>query len=298
MTSTVHHLEYSTVLLWLHSEHQFMHHCYKTQVILYILRWGQPSIWIYFQNNPLFPKKTLFVTQFVPTYSHQQAQSVLYQHTYQPFALLFCYILFPRPQSSWVLFLSNCTSGWVTTVTQSQNIKSLVNYTSSNKSSSHGSFWSRVTAGFVCLIQSRMEQRSFSCISAEACSGSTPCVPAGRWCSLMSTRSWVWKFWRHGPRWCRSACTRPSGNKGRSWCGRGRSWPLEREQFMLTFSWSLQLTETLLQLNFCECVHLESAVVEKHHEGAVRFEPLQQVESGHVCVCHTTEVPALGKQRS
>lgn len=67
---------------------------------------------------------------------------------------------------------------------------------------------------------------------------------------------------------------------------------------MLVFFWSLQLTEALLQLNFCECVHLESAIVEKHHEGAVRFEPLQQVESGHVFVCHTTEVPALGKQRS
>lgn len=67
---------------------------------------------------------------------------------------------------------------------------------------------------------------------------------------------------------------------------------------MLGFFWSMQLRETPLQVNFCECVHLESAVIEKHHEGAVRFEPLQQVESGHVCVCHTTEVPALRKQMS
>lgn len=40
-------------------------------------------------------------------------------------------------------------------------------------------------------------------------------------------------------------------------------------------------------------VYLESAVVEEHHEGAVRLEPLQQVESWHVCICHTTQVSAL-----
>lgn len=64
---------------------------------------------------------------------------------------------------------------------------------------------------------------------------------------------------------------------------------------MLVFLWSDRET---VATKFCACVHLESAVIEKHHEGAVRFEPLQQVESGHVCICHTTEVPALGKQRS
>ena len=46
------------------------------------------------------------------------------------------------------------------------------------------------------------------------------------------------------------------------------------------------------------CVYLKSAVIKEHHEGAVGLEPLQQVESGHVCVCHATQVPALRKQRS
>lgn len=50
---------YSTVPLWLHSEHQFMHRFYKTQVTIIHVRWGQPSFWIYFQNNPFFPKKHL-----------------------------------------------------------------------------------------------------------------------------------------------------------------------------------------------------------------------------------------------
>lgn len=31
-------------------------------------------------------------------------------------------------------------------------------------------------------------------------------------------------------------------------------------------------------------VYLESAIVEEHHEGAVGLQPLQQVQSGHVCV--------------
>lgn len=52
-----------------------------------------------------------------------------------------------------------------------------------------------------------------------------------------------------------------------------------------------------MEAKFGAGVHLESAVVEEHHEGAVRFEPLQQVESGHVCVCHTPQVSALRKQR-
>lgn len=58
------------------------------------------------------------------------------------------------------------------------------------------------------------------------------------------------------------------------------------------------LTERNMAATRCRaCVHLESAVVEEHHQGAVRFEPLQQVESGHVCICHAAEVSALGKQR-
>lgn len=48
----------------------------------------------------------------------------------------------------------------------------------------------------------------------------------------------------------------------------------------------------------CVCVYLESAVVEEHHEGAVGLEPLQQVESRHVCICHTTQVPALREPKS
>lgn len=46
------------------------------------------------------------------------------------------------------------------------------------------------------------------------------------------------------------------------------------------------------------CVYLESAVVKEHHKGAVGLEPLQQVESGHVWICHTTQVPALRKHKS
>lgn len=45
------------------------------------------------------------------------------------------------------------------------------------------------------------------------------------------------------------------------------------------------------------CVYLESAIIKEHHEGAVGLEPLQQVESGHVCICHTTKIPALRKQQ-
>lgn len=45
-------------------------------------------------------------------------------------------------------------------------------------------------------------------------------------------------------------------------------------------------------------VYLESAVVEEHHEGAVGLEPLQQVESGHVCIRHAAQVRALRKQKS
>lgn len=48
----------------------------------------------------------------------------------------------------------------------------------------------------------------------------------------------------------------------------------------------------------CVDVYLESAVVKEHHEGAVGLQPLEQIESGHVCVCHTTQVSALRKQRS
>lgn len=46
------------------------------------------------------------------------------------------------------------------------------------------------------------------------------------------------------------------------------------------------------------CVYLECAIIKEHHEGAVGLQPLQKVESGHVCICHTTQVPALRKQKS
>lgn len=48
----------------------------------------------------------------------------------------------------------------------------------------------------------------------------------------------------------------------------------------------------------CVGVYLESAVVKEHHEGAVGLQPLEQIESGHVRVCHTTQVSTLRKQRS
>lgn len=50
----------------------------------------------------------------------------------------------------------------------------------------------------------------------------------------------------------------------------------------------------------CDSVHvyLESAIIKEHHEGAVGLEPLQQVKSGHVCICHTTKIPTLRKQRN
>lgn len=46
------------------------------------------------------------------------------------------------------------------------------------------------------------------------------------------------------------------------------------------------------------CVYLESSIIKEHHEGAVRFEPLQQIESGHVCIRHSTQVATLSKQKS
>lgn len=50
---------------------------------------------------------------------------------------------------------------------------------------------------------------------------------------------------------------------------------------------------------FCNsgCVYLEGAIVKEHHEGTVRLQPLQQVESGHVCICCSTEVPTLGNKK-
>lgn len=41
------------------------------------------------------------------------------------------------------------------------------------------------------------------------------------------------------------------------------------------------------------CVYLKRAVVEEHHEGTVRLEPLQQVESGHVRVWLAHQVSTL-----
>lgn len=85
---------YSTVPLWLHSEHQFMHRFYKRVTIIH-LRWGQPSFWIYFQNNSFFPKKHLGYT--VRTNILAPTSSVFPLSTCPISALSppFCYILFP-----------------------------------------------------------------------------------------------------------------------------------------------------------------------------------------------------------
>lgn len=48
---------------------------------------------------------------------------------------------------------------------------------------------------------------------------------------------------------------------------------------------------------FFLCVYLESAVIKEHHEGAVGLQPLQQIESGHVYIRHTSQVPTLRKQK-
>lgn len=50
---------------------------------------------------------------------------------------------------------------------------------------------------------------------------------------------------------------------------------------------------SILAVMMMECVYLKCAVVEEHHEGTVRLEPLQQVESGHVCVCLAHQVSTL-----
>lgn len=213
-----------------------MHCFYKTWVILYILRWGQPSIWIYFQNNPLFPKSSS-VTEFVPTYSNQPAPSFLYQHTLSALRiLLFCYILFPRPQSSWVVSSSTCASA------QSRQRGSLriLKHSSIIDPQTSPPCRDPTEACSEVYVQSGMDQRSFSCTSAEACSGSTPCVRGGRRGSQTSARSWVCRFWRRGLRWCRLACTRLSDNRGWSWCGRGRSWPWEGGHFVVSLFWPRQ----------------------------------------------------------
>lgn len=83
----------------------------------------------------------ILVTHFVPTYSHQQAHSFFYRHTSQP--LESAVILLHFSSSSTVQLgvllchLCLCRS---TTMTTSQNIRPLVIYTISNKSSLHGSF--------------------------------------------------------------------------------------------------------------------------------------------------------------
>lgn len=181
------------------------------------------------------------------------------------------------------------------------------------------------------LILSKTHHCRFSCISAEACWESTPCVRAGQLGSQTSAGCWVWRFWRHGPHWCTSACTHLSGNTGWSWCGRDKSWSKEikkkkrfisllvyfpffgKRQLQVIFLFSICALTLSLSYAFhlncaplckpsngcfsCVCIYLESAVVKEHHEGAVGFEPLQQVESGHVCICHTTQVPTLRKQK-
>ena len=45
-------------------------------------------------------------------------------------------------------------------------------------------------------------------------------------------------------------------------------------------------------------VYLKCAVVKEHHEGAVGLEPLQQVESGHVCIRHTNQIPTLTRHKN
>lgn len=76
-----------------------------------------------------------------------------------------------------------------------------------------------------------------------------------------------------------------------------RLYSLEVVFFFLFPSNALHLNTAPLSMPGNGCVYLESAVVKEHHEGAVGLEPLQQVESGHVCVRHATQVPALRKQR-
>lgn len=50
---------------------------------------------------------------------------------------------------------------------------------------------------------------------------------------------------------------------------------------------------SILAVMMMECVYLKCAVVEEHHEGTVRLEPLQQVESGHVRVWLAHQVSTL-----
>lgn len=186
-----------------------------------------------------------------PSYQHAPSNrhsltiwpSICTSALYNP--LSSCYISFPHPQSICIIFflLLLC---WVTKVQQSRNVNSLVVGPSSHSSSLHRSFWilvplqhcSRRTDRFVCLTVWNTWLRGFSCISAAACSESTPYVYAGLSDSPTSAGSWVWRFWRHDPRWYMSIRTHLSGNKGWSWCGRGKSWSVEIKQFIDWFIFS------------------------------------------------------------
>lgn len=154
-------------------------------------------------------------------------QSKFKSALYHPLSL--CYISFPHPQSLSALFFFTWTSAesW-----RCNTVHSLLTGPSSNLPFPHRSFWilvplqhcSSTMGRFFSWTLSKTHYCRFSCISAEACWGSTPCVRAGRWGSRTSAGSWVWRFWRRGPRWCMSACTHPSGNTGWSWCGHGKNW--------------------------------------------------------------------------
>lgn len=76
VTNAVHHL-YSTVLLWLH---QFMHHL--EHKLYYTFPDGASPAFELTSKTTVSLKP--LITHFVPTYSHQQAQSFFYQHHYQP----------------------------------------------------------------------------------------------------------------------------------------------------------------------------------------------------------------------
>ena len=96
----------------------------------------------------------------------------------------------------------------------------------------------------------------FSCSSASACWGSTPCARAGLWGSPRWAASWAWRWWTPGPRWCTSEGTPPVGSTGWSWCGRDRSWPVEGDGQCVIVLWLQWMYIAMLNwaLGFIYCM--------------------------------------------
>lgn len=64
------------------------------------------------------------------------------------------------------------------------------------------------------------------------------------------------------------------------------------------YEWILRTPCLSMTSVSCDSKYLKGSIIKEHHEGAVRLEPLQQVEPGHVRIRHTTQVPALREHKS